>query len=139
MRFSCTTRFDITATGVTGHFKSSRIPFQDRAGNTILDVADWNRSRNQQRNWETVNQIIGMRTQVLATVPQHTGSGWSFEFETETPGVYGTDSDPVAVLYSDAAGVPMLVDLDNHGDLAPFVVIAGPEQNIWFSPITVNT
>jgi len=138
MRFSCTTQFDITATGVTGHFKSSRVPFRDRAGNTILDVADWNRSRNQQRNWETVNQIIGMRTQVLATVPQHTGSTWHFEFETETPGVYGTEVDPVAVLYSDAEGVPMLVDLDNHRELAPFVVVAGPEQNIWFNPITVN-
>ena len=37
MRFSCTTLFDITATGVTGHFKSSRIPFEDRAGNTVPD------------------------------------------------------------------------------------------------------
>ena len=138
MRFSCTTLFDITATGVTGYFKLSRVPFEDRAGNTIQDVADWNRSRNQQRNWETVNQIIGMRTQVLATAPQHTGSSWSFEFETETPGAYGTDADPVAVLYSDADGVPMLTDLDNNRELASVVVVSGPGQNIWFSPITVN-
>ena len=138
MRFSCTTLFDITATGVTGHFKSSRVPFDDRAGNTIQDVADWNRSRNQQRNWETVNQIIGMRTQVLSTAPQHTGSSWSFEFETETPGAYGTDADPVAVLYSDAEGVPMLTDLDNRQDLSSVLVTSGPKQNIWFSPITVN-
>ena len=139
MRFSCTTRFDITATGVTGHFKSSRVPFQDRAGNTVDDISDWNRSRNQQRNWETVQQIIGMRTQIsTSTVPERTGSTWHFEFETETPGVYGTDDNPVTVLYSDAEGVPMLVDLDNHRDLATFIVITGPEQNIWFSPITVN-
>jgi len=139
MRFSCTTRFDITATGVTGHFKSSRVPFRDRAGNTVEDIAEWNRSRNQQRNWETVQQIIGMRTQISgSTVPERTGSTWHFEFETETPGVYGTDDDPVAILYTDAAGVPMLVDLDNHRELAPFVVISGPEQNIWFSPSTVN-
>ena len=139
MRFSCTTRFDITATGVTGHFKSSRVPFRDRAGNTVEDIAEWNRSRNQQRNWETVQQIIGMRTQIsTSTVPERTGSTWHFEFETETPGVYGTDDNPVTVLYSDAEGVPMLVDLDNHRDLATFIVITGPEQNIWFSPITVN-
>ena len=49
-----------------------------------------------------------------------------------------TGDDPVAILYTDAAGVPMLVDLDNHRELAPFVVISGPEQNIWFSPSTVN-
>jgi len=138
MRFSCTTLFDITATGVTGHFKLSRVPFEDRAGNTILDVADWNRSRNQQRNWETVNQIIGMRTQVDSTMPRREGSSWSFEFETETPGAYGTDADPVAVLYSDAEGVPMLTDLDNNRELASVVVTSGPRQNIWFSPITVN-
>jgi hypothetical protein len=139
MKFSCTTLFDITATGVTGHFKSSRVPFEDRAGNTIEDIAKWNRSRNQQRNWETVQQIISMRTQILeSTVPSRTGSSWHFEFETETPGVYGTDDDPVAVLYSDAEGVPMLVDLDNYRDLAPFVITTGTEQNIWFSPITVN-
>jgi len=138
MRFTCTTLFDITATGVTGYFKSSRVPFEDRAGNTIEDVADWNRSRNQQRNWETVNQIIGMRTQVESTEPEREGSSWSFEFETETPGVYGTDADPVAVLYSDADGVPMLTDLDNNRELASVVVISGPGQNIWFSPITVN-
>ena len=138
MRFSCTTLFDITATGVTGYFKLSRVPFEDRAGNTIQDVADWNRSRNQQRNWETVNQIIGMRTQVNATIPWREGSSWSFEFDTETPGVYGTDADPVAVLYSDADGVPMLTDLDNNRELASVVVVSGPGQNIWFSPLTIN-
>ena len=138
MRFSCTTLFDITATGVTGYFKSSRVPFKDRADNTIRDVADWNRSRNQQRNWETVNQIIGMRTQVESTEPKREGSSWGFEFETETPGAYGTDADPVAVLYSDADGVPMLTDLDNNRELASVVVVSGPGQNIWFSPLTIN-
>jgi len=139
MRFSCTTLFDITATGVTGHFKSARVPFLDRVGNNIEDMADWNRSRNQQRNWETVNQIIGMRTQISdSTVPVRTGTAWHFEFETETPGVYGTDDDPVAVLYSDADGVPMLIDLDNRRDIVAFVVTQGPEQNIWFGPVTLN-
>jgi hypothetical protein len=139
MRFSCTTGFDITATGVTGHFKSARVPFRDRAGNNIRDMTDWNRSRNQQRNWETVQQIIGMRTQISdSTVPVRTGSTWHFEFETETPGVYGADDDPVAVLYSDADGVPMLTDLDNRRDIVAFVVTQGPEQNIWFGPVTLN-
>jgi hypothetical protein len=136
MRFSCTTQFDITATGVTGHYKSSRVPFQDRAGNAIRDIADWNRSRNQQRNWETVQQIISMRTQISdSTLPLHTGSGWTFEFETETPGVYGTDDAPMSILYLDADKVPMLIDLDNHSDLEPFVVVDGPKQNIWFNPV----
>ena len=50
MKFACQTLFDITATGVTGHYKLSRIPFRDRAGQLIHDTESWNRSRNQQRN-----------------------------------------------------------------------------------------
>jgi hypothetical protein len=139
MRFACTTQFDITATGVTGHFKSARVPFKDRTGKWVTDITDWNRARNQQRNWETMQQIIGMRTQIsAATEPTQIGIRWSFEFETETPGVYGTNDDPVAVLYSDADGVPMLINLDNHTDLASFIVTAGSNQNIWFSPLSIN-
>ena len=140
MRFSCTTLFDITATGVTGHFKSARVPFQDRTGKWITDMADWNRARNQQRNWETMQQIVGMRTQIsVATVPTRVGINWSFEFETETPGVHGTNTDPVSVLYSDANGVPMLINLDNPTDLASVIVTAGSNQNIWFAPLSINT
>ena len=49
MRFSCKTLFDITATGVTGHYKSSRVPFTDLAGTDITNELTWNRSRNHQR------------------------------------------------------------------------------------------
>ena len=138
MKIECRTLFDISVTGVTGHYRSARVPFEDRAGQQITDLDSWNRARNQQRNWETVNQIIGMRTQVESTVPEREGSSWSFEFETETPGVYVTDAEPVAVLSSDADGVPMLTDLDNRRELASVVVTSGPRQNIWFSPLTVN-
>jgi len=48
MRFICRTLFDITATGVTGHAKSARIPFEDRTGRRITDYVIWNRARNQQ-------------------------------------------------------------------------------------------
>ena len=58
------TLFDITTTGVTGHFKTSRIPFTDRAGHRIDTVDAWNRARNQQRNWETLTQLIQLRTQI---------------------------------------------------------------------------
>ena len=52
MRFACRTYFDITATGVTGHYKSSRVPFLDQVGKNITNELDWNKARNQQRNWE---------------------------------------------------------------------------------------
>ena len=140
MRFACTTLFDITPTGITGHFKATRIPFEDQAGRTIDSVVTWNIARNQQRNWETLTQIIGMRAQIfdITRPTREAGLTWRFEFETETEGVYGVTADPVGVLRLDAEGVPMLLDLDNRKDLAPVLITSGAEQNIWFEPITIN-
>jgi len=142
MKFACQTLFDITATGVTGHCKTNRMPFQDRAGHVISDVESWNRSRNQQRNWETLTQILSLRTQLFdltEPIPDQTGTRWMFEFETESEGVYGPESDPVSVLRSDAEGVPMLRELDNDPDIEKVLVTEGPRQNIWFAPISINT
>ena len=105
MKYKCSTRFDITATGVTGHFKQSRVPFTDRAGNKITDADSWNRSRNQQRNWETLTQILGLRTQLFRIqepTVDRLNRAWMFEFETETDNIYGTDDDLTAVLRADA-------------------------------------
>lgn len=138
MRYVCQTLFDITATGVTGHFKVTRMPFVDQAGQTITDQAAWNRSRNQQRNWETITQILGLRTQLFdITVPvrDKSGTSWMFEFETETAGAFGPESDPTEILRVDANGVPMLLDLDNRRDLVPVLRTHGPEQNIWFAAL----
>jgi hypothetical protein len=142
MKFACQTLFDITATGVTGHCKTTRMPFQDRAGQTIHDVESWNRSRNQQRNWETLTQILSLRTQLFdlsEPIADQSGTRWMFEFETESEGIYGPESDPVSVLRSDAAGVPMLLDLNNDPDIATVLVTDGARQNIWFAPIYINT
>jgi hypothetical protein len=141
MKFACQTLFDITATGITGHCKTSRMPFQDRSGQIIRDEAGWNRSRNQQRNWETLTQILSLRTQLFdltEPIQDQTGTRWMFEFETETAGVYGSEADPVAVLRADAAGVPMLRELNNDPDIDTVLVTEGPRQNIWFAPISIN-
>ena len=142
MRFACQTLFDITATGTTGHCKTARLPYTDATGQVIRDQVTWNRSRNQQRNWETLQQILGLRTQlfdVTDPIADRTGTRWMFEFESDRPGVFGPDSDPVSVLRDDAAGVPMLRELNNDPDLDPFLVTKGPRQNIWFVPVSINT
>ena len=141
MKFACQTLFDITATGVTGHCKLTRMPFKDRAGQSITDAESWNRSRNQQRNWETLTQILGLRTQLFELtepVVDTSGTRWMFEFETESDGIYGPDADPTQVLREDSAGVPMLRELNNDPDIDPFLVTDGPRQNIWFAPIPIN-
>jgi len=142
MKYACQTLFDITATGVTGHCKQSRMPFYDRTGQLIDNADSWNRSRNQQRNWETITQILSLRTQLFALtdpIADQTGTRWMFEFETESDGIYGSEEDPVAILRADANGVPMLRELDNDPDIATVLVTDGPRQNIWFAPVSINT
>ena len=141
MKFACQTLFDITATGTTGHCKTTRMPFQDRAGQVIHDSDAWNRSRNQQRNWETLTQILSLRTQLFEItdpIPDQTGTRWMFEFETESDGIYGPSDDPVSVLRSDAHGVPMLRELNNNPDIDTVLITEGARQNIWFAPISIN-
>ena len=136
MKYVCQTLFDITATGITGHFRPTRMPFTDQAGQKITDQDSWNRSRNQQRNWETLTQIIGLRTQIFdlqLPVRDRGGTTWMFEFETELDGVFGPDADPTQILREDSEGVPMILNLDNRSDLAPVIINHGPEQNIWFA------
>lgn len=138
MRYICQTLFDITATGVTGHCRPTRMPFTDQAGQHIRDQEDWHRSRNQQRNWETLTQIIGLRTQIFDLQPpirDRGGTTWMFEFETELDGVFGPDADPTQILRQDSEGVPMILGLDNRSDLAPMLINQGPEQNIWFAVV----
>lgn len=142
MRYACQTKFDITATGVTGHCRIQRMPFHDRTGKLIASQEAWNRARNQQRNWETLLQILGLRTQLFDIsdpMQDRTGNCWLFEFESDRPGVFGPDTDPTAVLRADADGVPMLRELDNDPDLEPFLITSGPRQNIWFVPVHINT
>lgn len=135
----CRCLFDITATGVTGHFKSSRIPFCDKTGQQILNETSWNRSRNQQRNWETLTQIIGLRTQVSElTDPERFDGAWEFEFATETPDAYGAEDDPTRILRLDANGVPMLQTLPTGEIVTEQLIVDGPDQNIWFLPTAIN-
>jgi len=137
MRFLCKTFFDITATGVTGHYKSSRIPFNDKSGNIILNENMWNHARNQQRNWETITQIISLRTQIFdITFPVNNENLWTFEFEVETPAVFGPPENPTEMLLSDAEAVPMLVGLKNKIELDPIIFTSGDNQNIWFECLT---
>ena len=139
MRFNCKTFFDITATGVTGHAKSARMPFKDRSGKLITDYNLWNQARNQQRNWETITQIISMRTQLFElTEPVKENHVWMFEFETETDGVFGDSSDPTQILREDSADVPMIVELENQENLRSVLTTSGPDQNIWFALVPIN-
>jgi len=139
MHIRCRTTFDITETGITGHFKPSQIPFQDRAGNAITDLSSWNRSRNQQRNLETISQILQLRTQIFdMTTPVMENGYWSFEYTVEFDGIYQQDQDTFGILKQDCEDVPMLIGLDETYTLTPQLITQGSQQNIWFEVFLVN-
>ena len=133
MKIQCQTLFDITATGTTGHIKPSRMPFVDNAGTKIVDSESWNRSRNQQRNWETITQLISLRTQVVElTEPTKIQQCWQFEFEVENENLFTNGVDNLAVLKADCTGVPMLTGLNEDPDTGSTLTV---DTNIWFALI----
>jgi hypothetical protein len=128
-RIRVTTHFDCTATGVTGHFRANTLPFQDQEGQEIQDQTTWNRSRNQQRNWETILQIIGLYTQAQDISPtENTEGKWQFEFSTDFDDVFSSQGDPLGLLKTACCGVPMFYDLDTQ----PKTAQLDPSKNIEF-------
>lgn len=141
MKIICKTLFDCTYTGVTGSFRPSQIPFDDRAGSTIQSMADWNKSRNQQRNWETILQLISLNTQPQdIVVPYYKDGTWQFEFRVESADVFAASnsSDPLAGLKQNCTGVPMIVNLDETHPTDPVLSALGDNTNIWFETINIG-
>lgn len=138
LQIQCTTRFDITVTEVRNNFSRSRLPFHDANGKLINDPTAWNRARNQQRNWETINQVISLRTlPENITVSRKTNkedqAWWTFEFFIEQPASIESNGNPVGLLCLDCNGVPMLTGLDEDSDQDGMLI---PGVNIQFETIT---
>lgn len=134
MKIVCSTLFDITATGITGHFKPSRVPFTDSNGQVIHNELEWHRARNQQRNWETISQLISLRTQVFdASSPVEDNGSWTFEFEVETPQVFSDGVNELGLLLTDCNDVPMVTNLNETKTQSRSLYSAGPDQNISFN------
>ena len=138
MKVLCRTLFDCTYTGITGHLRPQHLPFTTKTGLVIDTAEQWNRARNQQRNWESLLQIMSLRTQPMNVVPptKHT-DGWPFAFEVEAEGVLGSNfgSDELDGLVGDCEGVPMVTGLDEAEVVAATLHARGANQNIWFAAI----
>jgi hypothetical protein len=135
LKIQIRTRFDITATNTRGNFNANRLPFLDRAGQQVSTAADWHRSRNQQRNWETINQLISLRTlpQCISDPEARMDAGgtvWSFDFDLENEGAFQQAGDPLGALKSDSQGVPMIAGLSEAPDTGSHLLV---DINIWFS------
>lgn len=133
--FTGYTLVDITATGVI------------RGEDELL--------RNQQRNWETVLQVIGIRTQPLEiTTPkiyyeidfdvietefgefyktQGLHTVWMWEFSVEHDDVFRRGDDPLALLHESFDQVPIITGLNESAKfLLPIFYTSGAIKNIYF-------
>ena len=104
-----TTDFDCRPTGVTGHFRPNILPITDQQGQAVTNQATWLRSRNQQRNWETIMQLISLYTQPLRVSRVRVENlRWQFDFDTDQEEVFKLDNDPVGRLRQACTGVPII-------------------------------
>jgi hypothetical protein len=138
IRIKCTTRFDITETGIRNRAFRSNMPFQDKTGRTITTQAEWQLARNQQANWETVNQVISLRTlpERISTPTVDSAAGtWSFEFDVVDPSSISHYNNPVGYLTDDCNGVPMITGLGESVSNVALLSSQGTDTNIWFDVI----
>ncbi len=138
--FTIATLVDITATGVT----------RNKSGDE--------HKRNQQRNWETVLQVLGIRAQpTLVEGPMtgivdeailgklfgdmYTGEQrvWLASFCIEHRDVYKKDNDQLALLAEDFNQVPVVTGLDETARfILPIFYSHGAIRNIAFKPGLLN-
>ncbi len=132
--YTCVTLVDITATGVIRHRPEQEL------------------ERNQQRNWETVLQCIGIRAQPQLIegpivrefdIDESTVFGemfygtkqrvWIFSFGVESEDVFLLDNDPVGQLDKDFAQVPIICGLTETARfMLPIFYPYGAIKNIYF-------
>jgi hypothetical protein len=137
-KVECHSLFDITNTGINGHTRNIAFPVADKNGNQIMTSAELNRARNQQRNFDTLLQLIGLRTQmfniespkVCTTTLFPDKKCWQFSFEIEANAQWLVDNDEFWVLKQDSDNTPMIVGLTEDPGLAPILDATGTNPNI---------
>jgi len=124
----CYTLIDITKTGMVSNYKPGLPTFVDDAGQIINDADSWTKSRNQQRNFETIVQTIGLRAQPIfldtpvdeEVVLSNYQFGekfngrhnvWKFKFSVEHLDVFTKNGTELLALIEDLNFVPCIVNL----------------------------
>ena len=122
-RIMITTTIDITPTGVRNK----------------ADDPDWLLKRNQQRNYDTLVQVIGLRTQPLTESCHREKSSWvdrdgvdvdawHLEFTVDRSDVLGVKGE---LFLKDIDGVPIVPGLtETIPSFPPQFIIRGPFKNI---------
>jgi hypothetical protein len=118
----------------------------------IRDTGGLELERNQQRNWETVLQCIGLRAQPmdiyftpgpmeLADMKDYEFGEmytdvqrvWAFKFTVEHSGVWEVNGDPLALLNESFDEVPVVTYLTETARfILPIFYTSGAIKNIYF-------
>jgi hypothetical protein len=133
--FTCYTLIDITYTGVTRTSSDSAVKYK----------------RNQQRNYETLLQIIGLRAQpMLFEKPyRHTNDNinsyqfgesftgahnvWVLKFSVEHPDVFSENTNRFGLLECDMSQVPVITGLDETAVLPLSIFVTSLDfKNTYF-------
>jgi hypothetical protein len=133
VRIQCWTTFDITVTGVRNNFNVNRPPFRDQQGRWIDTAELWHHARNQQRNWDTVNQLLSLRTLPTNTTDSQRADRdvrvWQFEFTVDHVDAFSDGDRVFGALERDCRDVPMITGLEETpGQIA----LLEPGANIGF-------
>lgn len=139
-RIRCHTLFDITQTGVLNRSKP-----------TEEDIESWIKRRNTQCNFDTVLQVISLRSQpevvklpisIEMTETEYELFGflynkekvscWNFEFEVQHPSVFENGITSLGALYKDCEGVPMILCDNQHSSCPKFLDTSPELKNIYF-------
>jgi len=137
--FAVYTLIDITATGIVAPYNSTLKQVIDDSDTIINNETSWNKSRSKQRNWETLVQVLGLRSlpNILYTpVCKYEslsnfdfGSAykgkenvWCFEFTTEQNQLFTLGDKPTALLQQDLHQVPVITNLDETVDISPGII-----------------
>ena len=134
------TYFDCTPTG-TKSYRKLQPGTVNAVGHKIQTMDDWNFSRNQQRNWETILQVVSLKTQAIditnpIIMTREDKKVWQFSFAIEHTGIYDNGNDQLGLLKEEVHGVPMITGLNEtykEGFLMPYLLAKGENQNIMFT------
>lgn len=140
----CYTLFDITNTGVRNRSKPPE----------GMDIENWLKQRNTQCNFDTIQQVISLRSQPdIISMPkkidvkfnefQYFGflfqqindekyPCWTFNFTVQHPGVFNDGLTDFGALYSDCHGVPMIACDSQWNKLPNFLDGTDELRNIYF-------
>lgn len=145
-KFRCHTLFDITNTGVLNR----------RPPNYLDDtkLIEWNNNKKRQCNFDTVLQIISMRSQpeniskpqienikfkefdkfgfLLEIQDDNEVPMWFFDFTVNYRSVFDDGINELGSLYSDCDSVPMLTGLGEWPSLPNFLDVSPELRNIYF-------